>query len=92
MTPYLGKYVVGCMPLESALGIYENSRGEWFVHVWREDYGPFATRQAAVENMGRIVGEDRVQAECWLLMAKRAVKRLLFLAALVAAIWLFMKY
>ena len=32
----LGKFEVGETPEESALGIYENTRREWFCKVWRE--------------------------------------------------------
>ena len=56
----LGKFEVGETPEESALGIYENTRGEWFCKVWREDYGPFWTSEAAAEHLIRIAGPDTV--------------------------------
>lgn len=47
MATYLGKYMPKCLPPESAIGIFERIDGSWFAHVWREDFGPVKSRQAA---------------------------------------------
>jgi hypothetical protein len=63
MSLYLGKYVIGCTPPESALGVFEDTEGQWYAHCWREDYGPFRTAEVAIHNLMEIAGASRVLDE-----------------------------
>ena len=65
MTIYLGTFALGTKPEESALGIYDDTCGGWWVKCWREDYGPFRTGEQAQENLIRIAGPNLVLRTIW---------------------------
>lgn len=63
---YLGEFAAGCMPGENALGIYKDSHGDWRVHIWRDDWGPYPTAESAAAELYRLAGDNRMQEENWL--------------------------
>jgi hypothetical protein len=85
MVNYLGKFAVGFYPPESALGIFDDTEGNWFSHCWREDYGPFETRDQAEQNLRWICGDQLVLRSAWWALVCTAGRRLGMSALIVAA-------
>lgn len=86
MTIYLGTFALGTKPEESALGIYDDVCGGWWVKCWREDYGPFSTVEQAQEILTRIAGPYPVLKTTWRELLKLAACKLA-LAMGVVAFW-----
>ena len=81
---YLGKWALGCKPPESSLGIWQDMRGDWWAHCWREDYGPLHTADLAEEQLKQICGNNLAVRSEWRIRAN-AIARLLLRTTLITA-------
>lgn len=58
MIPYLGLQPPDVFPEESAIGIYNDTDGSWFAHLYRDTYGPFRCRAIAEDNFRQITNSN----------------------------------
>ena len=87
MSPlYLGKWALGFKPPDSALGIWEDMRGDWWARCWREDYGPLRSAELAEEHLRRICGDNLVLRARWRTVAETVARRLVWTVLATAGV------